>query len=530
MKKVYAQRFVICLGIGWLVGGGASQLFAAGPKHESFFPGQVVMAGNPQSIPPGYRLVKYYPNADLTVVTVMRGKEAEHVKMLRAQGRRAGLNMRYEAFEVFVDDALYDQQWNFPLVQSGQAWELSTGQEVSVAVLDTGLRTEGAGDGITCVDIRPGSNIISSNDEPVDGDGHGTHVSGTIAQRTDNGTGVAGLAYDSCVMPVKVLDDNGSGSTATIAEGLYFAVNEGAKVINMSLGLKAQFNITSDPLMDPALDYAYDHDVTVVCASGNDSWQKNVCYPAIYPTTIAVGAVGDDETIASYSNGGVGLDLVAPGGGDDDNGILQETYSVTSGWGYYSYKGTSMATPHVAAVAALLYAQDDNITSDMVRSVLTGSARDLGIEGYDGTYGSGLVQAFAALNYSTSCDIDADGDGWTLCDNDCNDDDSAINPGSIEICDDGIDNNCNGLVDEECSIQCLDYEICYDGIDNDCDSFIDEECTPGCEEQDLDGDGWSECDGDCDNNNSLVYPGHPDNRRGRWADGIDNDCDGEIDN
>lgn len=529
MKKIYAQGCVFCMGIGCLVFT-ATQLFAADNKQESFIAGQIVMAGKPQDIPSGYRVVKYYPRADLTVVSVMRGKEAEHVRSLRSQGRRAGLNMRYEAFEVSVDDTLYGRQWNFPMVQSGLAWELSTGQDVSVAVLDTGLRREGAVDGITCVDILPGSNIIDNNDEPVDGDGHGTHVSGTIAQSTDNGTGVAGLAHDACIMPVKVLDDDGGGSTATIAEGLYFAVNEGAKVINMSLGLKATSKITSDPLLDPALEYVYNNDVTVVCASGNDSWLKNVSYPAIYPTTIAVGAVGDDETIASYSNGGTGLDLVAPGGGNDDSGILQETYSETTGWGYYSYRGTSMATPHVASVAALLYAQDESITPDMVRAVLTGSAKDLGIAGYDPTYGSGLVQAFAALNYSGSCETDVDGDGWTVCENDCNDDDATINPGSSEICDDGIDNNCDGVVDEGCSSQCLDYEICYDGIDNNCDGFIDEACTPGCEENDLDGDGWSECDGDCDNSNGLVYPGHPDNRRGRWADGLDNDCDGEIDN
>lgn len=188
-----------------------------------------------------------------------------------------------------------------------------------------------------------------------------------------------------------------------------------------------------------------------------------------------------------------------------------------------------MATPHVASVAALLYAQDVTVTPDVVRTVLTGSAKDLGPGGYDSTYGSGLVQAFAALNYSGSCDVDADNDGWTVCDNDCNDNEAAINPGSIEICDDSIDNNCDGSVDEGCSTQCLDYEICYDGIDNDCDGFIDEDCTPACETNDLDGDGWSECDGDCDNSNGFVYPGHPDNPRGRWADGLDNDCDGVID-
>ncbi|MBU0943748.1 MAG: S8 family serine peptidase [Proteobacteria bacterium] len=504
MKRNYGQRFVICLAVGSLLGGAADQLFAASPSQDHFFPGQVVLAGNAQEMPAGYQVSKYYPLADLTVVRVSRGKEREHVKSLRSQGRRAGLNMRYEAFEVSVDDTYYGRQWNFPMVQSGAAWELATGENVSVAVLDTGLRREGSSDGISCVDIRSGSNIINNTDDPLDGNGHGTHVSGTIAQRTDNSTGVAGLAHDACIMPVKVLGDDGGGSTATIAEGLYFAVEKGAKVINMSLGLKAKFTITSDPFVDPALEYAYANGVTVVCASGNDSWQENVSYPAIYPTTIAVGAVGADESIASYSNGGIGLDLVAPGGGDEDSGILQETFSQVSGWGYYGYKGTSMATPHVVSVAALLYAQDDTVTPDMVRTALTGSAKDLGPVGYDRTYGSGLVQAYAALNYSGSCDTDSDGDGWSLCDNDCNDNDAGINPGSSETC--------------------------ADAIDNDCDGVIDEDCLAVCEEKDLDGDGWSQCEGDCDNHNVLIYPGHPDNSRGRWADGLDNDCDGKVDN
>ncbi len=122
---------------------------------------------------------------------------------------------------------------------------------------------------------------MNGDNDPMDGDGHGTHVSGTIAQTTNNNKGVAGLAHGACIMPVKVLDDNGSGSFADIADGIYYAVNNGALVINMSLGTNARFNIRNDLTMDPALDYAFSNGVTVVCASGNDGFKKNISYPAI---------------------------------------------------------------------------------------------------------------------------------------------------------------------------------------------------------------------------------------------------------
>lgn len=528
MEKYYTTRaFAGLLAMGMMTCTAAPSI-AGGIVQKSFYEGQVVIKGSPQEIPTGYSVVRYYPHADLTVVEVGKGQEEKHIKSFQNKGRKAGLNLRYKSLEEPVTDTFYHYQWNFPMVQSAEAWTVSAGEAVSVAVLDTGLKTDGAEDGIACVAFIEGSDIVNGDNDPVDGDGHGTHVSGTIAQSTDNGIGVAGLSHNSCIMPVKVLDDNGGGSTATIADGIYFAVNHGAKVINMSLGLKAKYNITSDPLMDPALEYAHNKGVTVVCASGNDSWRKNVSYPAIHPATIAVGAVGEDSVVASYSNGGTGLDIVAPGGGDSDKGIMQETYLQTAGgWGYYNFKGTSMATPHVAAVAAMLYADSPFITPEMVREAINSSARDLGATGYDSSYGNGLVQAYAALQYFSDCTIDADGDGISPCDGDCDDGDPLVFPGADESCEDEIDNNCNEKINEGCTSICLEDEICDDGLDNDCDGLVDEDCGPVC--QDQDGDGWTDCAGDCNDNNPLVYPGHLDRSRGRWADGLDNDCNGTID-
>lgn len=207
-------------------GGAATQPLAA----EMYRPGEVVMAGSVDQVPAGYRVKKVLPNAGLVVLTVEKGKEQQHLGKLAAKGKKCGLNLKYHAF-FQPNDPYYSFQWNLPMVQSEQAWDITAGSGVIVAVLDTGLKTGGAPDGIGCV--SPGWDVVNNDSDPVDGDGHGTHVSGTVAQNTDNGTGVAGLAHDACVMPVKVLDDSGSGTSADLAEGVAYAVANGASVINM---------------------------------------------------------------------------------------------------------------------------------------------------------------------------------------------------------------------------------------------------------------------------------------------------------
>ena len=444
----------------------ATLLAAQAPTNDAggplFRPGQVTVYATPDQLP-GVPLVKYLPNAKLSVIQVPIGMEEPVAAFLQDTGLVAGLNYEAHAFGT-VNDPLTSYQWHFAAVQSSAAWDITTGSGIIVAVLDSGIATAGAVDGVNC--ITSGTDIVNGDNNPDDGDGHGTHVSGTIAQASNNGTGVAGLAYGACIMPVKVLDDTGSGDFADIADGVFYAVNNGASVINMSLGTNAKFGVTSIAAMDTALDYAYANDVTVVCASGNDSYRRNVSYPAIYPTTIGVGATDYRNQVTRYSNKGTGLDIVAPGGDSsrDDNGdgygdgVLQET-RIGGSWGYYFFDGTSMAAPHVAAAAALLYASGTATTPTAVYDALTCRALDLDAAGYDSNTGHGLLQVADALGYDGNCGGGGGGGGCTDNDND---------------------------------------GVCVE-------------------------------DGDCDDNNPDVYPGHNDTK-GRWGrDGVDNDCNGVID-
>lgn len=428
--------------------------------ESPFRSGEVVVNGHPSDFP--YEtVIKYLPNANLTVLATQYGAEKSAVSAWRGKGKRAGRNFIATKQEL-PNDPIYSLQWHFNTVQAEAAWEISKGDGVIVAVLDTGLNLN-TNDGISCV--TAGFDAVNEDYDPADGDGHGTHVSGTIAQSTGNGIGVAGLANEACIMPVKVLGDNGSGSFADIADGIYYAINNNAKVINMSLGINARYGVTNDAVMDPALEAAFAAGITVVVASGNDGNRKNVSYPAIYPTTIAVGATDFRNSVTRYSNKGTGLDMVAPGGdnGRDDNndgyadGVLQETVSSGTS-GYYFFSGTSMASPHVAAAAAMLISHGVTDPTDIYQR-LTSTTLDIGESGYDKNSGHGLLQVYNALENITAIDpgpdpgtgTDADGDGVTIEDGDCDDNNSDIYPGHNDSRGrwgrNGIDNDCNGIID-----------------------------------------------------------------------------------
>lgn len=328
------------------------------------------------------------------------------------------------------DDAYYaPYQWHLdnPVyggINMEAAWDVTTGdQSVIVAVVDTGIAYEDYQESVSLGKRRssvvtyqqapdlantvfvPGYDFVNNDTHPNDDEGHGTHVAGTIAQSTNNNLGVAGIAFNASIMPIKVLNSSGSGSYAGIADGIYFAADNQARVISMSLG-GSSGSIT----LENALAYAHNRGVTIVCASGNDGSATTVSYPAAYDAyCIAVGATRYDEAVVGYSNRGASLDLTAPGGDTsvDQNGdgyvdgVLQQTFgSSPTNFGYYFYQGTSMATPHVSGVAALLLAQDPARTPDQVRTILQATAKDKGPSGWDPNYGWGILDAAAALSYA----------------------------------------------------------------------------------------------------------------------------------
>lgn len=288
------------------------------------------------------------------------------------------------------NDPMYKSQWHFQMVRAEDAWTRTHGEGVVVAVIDTGVSPGKLNNGTTSkfkrvpdlkeTEFVPGRNFVQNNADPSDGNGHGTHVAGTIAQSTHNEFGVAGLAYKAKIMPIKVLSDGGSGTVADIANGIRWAADHGAKVINMSLG-GGMYSST----LARAVKYAHDKGVVVVCAAGNGARQK-VEYPAAYEGSFAVSALGPDGKLAFYSSYGKELDIAAPGGDTRvdlnkdgiPDGVLQDTIGRgdPSKHGFFPFQGTSMATPHVAAAAALVVSL--GVTDpDRVEKILRESARDL---------------------------------------------------------------------------------------------------------------------------------------------------------
>jgi len=286
-----------------------------------------------------------------------------------------------ESQVVVPNDTLYSEyQWNLPQIETEQGWNFSKGsQDMIVAVVDTGVQLDHP-------DLKgrlvKGINIIDPSQPPDDDVGHGTHVAGIIAAQVNNNEGVAGLTWYSKIMPVKALDSTGAGSTYAVAEGVIWAADHGANVINMSLG-----NYADAQFLHDAIQYATDKGALVVAASGNDNTDRPG-YPAAYPEVLAVAATDPGGGKAEYSNYGDYIDVAAPGTS------IASTYP---GSRYAALSGTSMASPHVAALASLVRTANPELSNREVMDVLRSTARDLGDQGKDPLYGFGQIDIRKAL-------------------------------------------------------------------------------------------------------------------------------------
>jgi serine protease len=306
------------------------------------------------------------------------------------------------------DDPDFDKQWNFNDPAQGgdihmvQAWDIERGGNPGavVAVVDSGVAYR-AGDGFTqCPDLAAtnfvqGYDYVNNDAFADDDNGHGTHVCGTIAQSTNNGTYVAGVAFNCSIMPVKVMDSSGKGTDDDIIRGIKFAADNGANVINMSLG-----SYGANPSLEEAVNDAASKGV-VICASTGNEGREGIYYPAAYTECMAVGATNRSKVRASYSNYGNEIDVVAPGGQGPSDWIWQVTYQTAGNPGspfvLKGMDGTSMACPHVAGLAALIKSHNPTWTRTDIRTAIEKTCRDLGTTGWDEETGWGLIDAAAAL-------------------------------------------------------------------------------------------------------------------------------------
>ena len=439
MKKLYLGALIFFILGSVLIQGSISgnQIFEQGLPRvgQKYVPGEFLVKFKPnvseQTINAlnsthGVSTIYTSPYAGFRRLRTPDGETvADMVEIYQANSNVEYAEANYIAYALKApNDELYPLQWHlyntrYGGIKTESAWTISTGSGAVVAILDTGIAYEDYSEKNPAVSNRSyqqapdlagtffvaGYDFVNHDGHPNDDSvsGHGTHIAGTIAQNTHNGIGTAGVAFNAYLMPVKVLNRSGAGTYADIAEGIIWATENGAHVINLGLG-GSEPSIT----LEEAIAYSYNRGVTLIAAAGNDGI-GGVCYPAAYDDyVIAVGATRYDETLAYYSNYGLSLDLVAPGGdlnvdqnGDDyGDGILQQVYKIdTISWGYSFREGTSMAAAHVSGVAALLIANGNATSPAEVREALESTAEDKGTAGWDIRYGWGIVDAYAALQW-----------------------------------------------------------------------------------------------------------------------------------
>jgi serine protease len=398
--------------------------------------GLLVLAGTAGAADyvPGQVVVKYKGGTSAAVKPTKGGRSVrETVDELRHDPKvdYAVPNYVAHAAQFIPNDPGFRLQWNLsgPFgIEMPEAWSRAAGagapggRGAVVAVLDSGVAYENRGRFRRAPDFKrstflPGYDFVGHDHHPNDAYGHGTHVAGTIAEATNNASAAAGIAYGAKIMPLKVLNDFGEGDSVAIAKAIRYATRHHADVINLSLEFDPTVVAAEIPDILSAVRYARKHGVVIVAASGN-KYLHHVAYPARARQVIAVGATTRDGCQADYSDTGADLDVVAPGGGvdadiagdancdpDDTTGdwIYQETFrgrGVTHFGLPSGYEGTSMASPHVAAIAALLIATrklGPHPSPKAIQDHIQATARDLGAPGFDQHYGWGLVDAARAL-------------------------------------------------------------------------------------------------------------------------------------
>jgi subtilisin family serine protease len=367
--------------------------------------------------PRGLRIQRRIPGIDVWVVEDTRPMRASQPWAALAEDPDvlwAEPNGRVHAAGITPNDDTYQaQQWNLRRIGLPEAWVFTRGGAGPIAVIDSGVdldhpdltgklwTTEGevAGNGVDddengYADDIYGWDFVNGDGDPDDDHGHGSHVAGIAAAHTNNGVGVAGVAWDSRIMVLKVLNQVGEGRWDDVIEAMAYAADNGASVLNLSLGQEP--GSPGDPYGPPveaiqdAVLYARSRGCLLVAAAGNNEYSQPapVMYPAASPGVLGVAATSYGDVPWPSSNRGPEVDVAAPGVG---------IFSTGRSGSYYSSSGTSMATPHVSGLAALLWSLDPTLTADEVTGAITSTARDVHTVGWDERTGWGRIDAQAAI-------------------------------------------------------------------------------------------------------------------------------------
>ncbi|MBI4492192.1 MAG: S8 family serine peptidase [Chloroflexi bacterium] len=366
------------------------------PDH-AFMPGQVLVrlqswaaAGTAERIARahGFRVSSAIGPLGTYLLSVPEGHEAAALAALRDEPEVAWVQLDGLGRAMLVpDDAFYrPTQWNLRQIGMEAAWDITRGDgKVVVAVLDTGVDLEHPE---LAPNLVPGYDFVHDDPVPEDDSSHGTHTAGIIAARGNNGQGIAGIAWEARIMPIKVLNARGLGPESAMIRGLVYAVDQGARIINLSSG-----TTRGSAAMAEAVAYAYRKGALLVTAAGNSGDRGNPSiYPAAYPEVIAVGATDRSNVAPPFSQRQSYVTVVAPG-----VDIPSAAWEGAGIGRYAMATGTSAAAPHVAGLAALIWSLEPDLTNDQVRRLIVEHADDLGPPGRDETYGYGLINAARTL-------------------------------------------------------------------------------------------------------------------------------------
>lgn len=418
-KKYLASIWIAGLLLALLSPAADAEELRGSPGHSEY--STVLNANWSEHAVPGQWLVSYKPPAMLRLAPeesfTLHTEASDYLELIEVQPEEEELileellnnpavtyiepNYIYRAAgEIQLEegrDPLFEQQWGHIAVQAEEAWSRISGmnvpdtREIVVAVLDSGIDTAHP-------DLQgrflPGYNSIEDSGQAEDDFGHGTAVSGIINAVFANDIGITGIAgrYPVRILPIKVLDQYGNGSTFSVIQGIEKAVESGADVINLSLSGNG-----NSYLLQEAIRKAVNQGIIVVAAAGNHADHTSGYYPAMYPETIAVSAVTEAGSFAAFSNFGTPIDIAAPG----------ERILTTMPFGNYEYHdGTSLAAPYVAGAAALMKLARPEWGVQEIRTALEQSAKDLGDPGYDIYFGHGLLQIDSALTLAEETEFD----------------------------------------------------------------------------------------------------------------------------